>query len=316
VPVVPISARNGTGISELRAEIARRAAEKQSIRARIDGDLRAVAARMSQVSGDAPTRVLPPERVDALDDAFAEAAGVPTIVASVERRTRQRVGRATAWPVVSWVSGIRPDPARRLELDLGEDADRLTGRANDAAPQRAQVQRARVDTEVRELADDVSSGLGAPWVEAVRRASVSRLDDLGERLDAALASVAVHADRLPGWAGLVRVLQWLLLLAGVVGLVWTGVLLGSGGVGDPDAPQVGGVALALVLLVGGLALGIVLGLVARLGVARAARRRAADADQRLRAAVAEVSHELVVDPVEIELAAYATVRTSLDRALG
>ncbi|MFC6345365.1 GTPase, partial [Nocardioides hankookensis] len=38
VPVLPISARLGTGIPELRAEIARRSAEKQSTRARLDAD--------------------------------------------------------------------------------------------------------------------------------------------------------------------------------------------------------------------------------------------------------------------------------------
>jgi GTPase Era involved in 16S rRNA processing len=315
VPVLPISARDGVGIPELRAEIAGRAGEKQATRSRIDAEVQAVAARLAEASGDAPTRVLSPERVAALDDAFAEAAGVPTVVAAVERSTRQRVGRSTSWPVLTLVSGIRPDPARRLDLDLGADARQLSGGGRGATPGIAQVQRARVDTEVRELADDVSQGLGRPWVEAVHRASVSRLDELGDRLDAALASVDVAIGRTPFWAGLVGVVQWLLLLAGLAGLVWTGVLLGSDGLDDPDTPQVGGVALALVLLVGGLGLGILLGLLCRLAVAGAARRRAVEVEQRLRGAVAEVSHELVADPVEIELAAYTAVRGGLARVL-
>ncbi|CAI9408548.1 GTPase [Nocardioides sp. T2.26MG-1] len=315
VPVLPVSARQGIGIAELRAEIARRAAEKQSTRARIDADVRAAALQMSEAAGDAPTRVLSPERVSALDEAFAEAAGVPTIVDAVERSTRMRIGRATAWPVVGWLSGIKPDPLRHLDLDLGADGRQLTGKGRSSAPQVAQVQRARVDTEVRTLADDVSSGLATPWVEAVQRASVSRLDELGDRLDAALASAAIEAGRLPFWAGLVRVVQWLLVLASLAGLVWTGVLAGSGKLQDADTPQVAGVALALVLLVGGIVLGLVLGLVCRLLVARTARARADEADHRLRGAVAEVSHELVVDQVEIELAAYTAVRNGLSRAL-
>lgn len=315
VPVLPVSARQGIGIAELRAEIARRAAEKQSTRARIDADVRAAALQMAEAAGDAPTRVLSPERVSALDEAFAEAAGVPTIVDAVERSTRMRIGRATGWPVVGWLSGIKPDPLRHLDLDLGADGRQLTGKGRSSAPQVAQVQRARVDTEVRTLADDVSSGLATPWVEAVQRASVSRLDELGDRLDAALASAAIEAGRLPFWAGLVRVVQWLLVLASLAGLVWTGVLAGSGKLQDADTPQVAGVALALVLLVGGIVLGIVLGLVCRLLVARTARARADEADHRLRGAVAEVSHELVVDQVEIELAAYTAVRNGLSRAL-
>ena len=315
VPVLPVSARHGTGIDELRTEIARRAAEKQSTRARIDADVRAVAGRLAEECGTAPTRALSPDRAAALDDAFAEAAGVPVVVDAVERATRATIGRATGWPIIGWLGGIRPDTARRLDLDLGSDARRLSGRARSGVPQAAQVQRARVDTEVRALADEVSAGLNQPWVDAVHRASVSRLDELGDRLDAALAATEVRASRTPAWAWLVRVVQWLLLGAAVAGLVWTGALLGTGKLSDPDTPQVAGVALALVLLVGGLALGIALGLVCRLGVASAARTRAAAADHRLREAVSEVSRELVVEPVDGELTAYTSVRSGLDRAL-
>lgn len=315
VPVMPVSARHGTGIPELRAEIARRAAEKQANRARIDADVRAIAARMSEVSGDAPTRVLPGERVAALDDAFAEAAGVPALVESVERSSRARIGHATAWPVASWLAGVRPDPVKRLDLDLGAGARELGGRGRGATPETLQVQRARVDTEARALADDVTEGLALPWVEAVQRASVSRLDELGDRLDAALASAQVGAGRLPFWAGVVRVVQWLLVVVSLVGLVWTGLLLGQDELSDPETPAVAGVAVALLLLAGGVAVGIVLGLVCRLGVSAAARGRADRVDTALRGAVAEVSHELVVDPVEIELAAYTAVRSGLSRSL-
>jgi GTPase Era involved in 16S rRNA processing len=314
VPVLPVSARHGTGIDVLRRELARRVAEKQSTRARIDADVRSVAARLAQESGSAPTRALPEGRVVALDEAFAEAAGVPVVVEAVERETRARVGHATSWPIAGWIGGIRSDPGRNLDLDLGADARSLTGRLRSGAPRTTQVQRARVDTEVRTLADEVSAGLNQPWVDAVHRASVSRLDELGDRLDAALAATEVGASRTPAWAWLVRGVQWLLLAAAVAGLVWTGVLLGTGKLSDGDTPQVGGVALALVLLVGGLVLGIVLGLVCRLAVASVARSRAELAGRRLRAAVSEVSHELVVAPVEAELAAYTAVRSGLERA--
>jgi hypothetical protein len=95
--------------------------------------------------------------------------------------------------------------------------------------------------------------------------------------------------------------------------VWTGVLLGTGGLSD--APELLGAPLALVLLIGGLVLGIVLAVVARIAVARAARARAQRADERLREAVDGVTHELVIEPVEVELAAYAAVRDGLARAL-
>jgi GTP-binding protein EngB required for normal cell division len=315
VPVLAVSAREGTGIAELKSEIARRAADKLATSARVDADVKGVAGRISAASGSAPTRALSAERVRALDDAFAEAAGVPTVVEAVERSTRMRVGRATGWPVVSLISGVKPDPVKRLQLDFGDDGRELSGRARTALPEATQVQRARVDAEVRALADDISDGLTQPWVSAVRRASTSRLDELGDRLDAALASTHLGGSRLPVWAGAVRVLQWLLVVATVAGLVWTGVLAGSGKLQDGDTVRVGGVALGLILLVGGLVLGIVIGLVCRVVAGGTARRRAADADERLRASVSAVSQELVVAPVETELSAYTTVRSGVDRAL-
>jgi GTP-binding protein EngB required for normal cell division len=315
VPVIPVSARLGSGIDELRSEIARRAVEKQATRARIDADVREVAGRLSDASGSAPTRALSAERAAALDDAFAQAAGVPVVIDAVERATRSKVGRATGWPITGWLGGIKPDPVRKLDLDLGSDARQLSGRSRAGVPQTTQVQRARVDTEVRALADEVSDGLNQPWVDAVHRASVSRLDELGDRLDAALAATEVGASRTPAWAWLVRIVQWLLLAASVAGLVWTGVLLGTDKINDPDTPQVAGVALALVLLVGGLVLGIVLGLVCRLAVAGAGRKRAELADRQLREAVSEVSRELVVAPVDAELTAYTAVRSGVERAL-
>jgi hypothetical protein len=167
------------------------------------------------------------------------------------------------------------------------------------------------------LADDVSTGLARPWAEAVRRASVSRLPDLGDRLDAALADTDLGASRVPAWAGAVRLLQWILILGALAGAGWLGALavMGYLRMPQPDTPDVGPVPLPTLLLIGGVALGLLLALVCRFLVAATARRRARVADRRLRDAVRKVSEELVVAPVEAELQAYTTVRTGLTQAL-
>lgn len=313
VPVIPISARHGLGLEELRGEIERRVAHKRMTAGRIEADVRAAAADLQAAAGDAPTRTLTDERVARLDAALAEAAGVPTIVEAVERSTQRRAGRATGWPLLSWTSRFRPDPLKKLELDLGADAAALRGSGR-TAPQTTAVQRATIDAEVRGLADDVSQGLAAPFAESVRRAATARLPEVGDRIDAGLRGVDLDAERLPVWAGLVRVLQWLLVLAALGGAVWSVAALASGGLGD--LPRVAGVALPLVLLVGGVAVGVLLALVCRGLVAGTARTRAATADARLREAVSSVSAQLVVAPVRAELDAYTALRTGLGRALG
>ena len=312
VPVIPVSARHGIGIDRLRGEIEQRVADKRMTAGRIEADVRAAAAELRTAAGDAPTRTLSDERVAALESALARGAGVPAIVEAVERSTRWRAGRATGWPLVSWVGRFRPDPLKKLELDLGTDSKALRGQGG-SAPQATAVQRATIDAEVRSLADDVSEGLAPPFAESVRRASTARLPEVGDRLDDALRSVDLDAERLPVWAGAVRVLQWLLVLTALVGGAWSIAALASGGLGD--LPRVAGVALPLVLLGGGVLLGVLLGLVCRGLVSATARSRASAADTRLRAAVSEVAAELVVAPVQAELTAYTALRTGLDRAL-
>lgn len=312
VPVIPISARHGTGLDLLRAEIEKRVADKRMTAGRIEADVRAVAADLRSQAGDAPTRTLSDERVRSLDDALASAAGVPAIVEAVERSTQRRAGRATGWPLVSWASRFRPDPLKKLELDLGADAAALRGSGR-TLPQATAVQRARIDSEVRTLADDVSQGLAVPFRDAVRRAATAQLPEVGDRIDSALRSVDLDADRLPVWAGIVRVLQWVLVLAALVGGAWSIAALVSGGL--DELPRVAGVALPLLLLGGGVVLGVLLALVCRGLVAGTARTRAAAADARLREAVSSVSAQLVVAPVRTELEAYTALRTGLDRAL-
>jgi GTP-binding protein EngB required for normal cell division len=245
VPVIPISARHGIGIDQLKGEIEKRVADKRMTAGRIEADVRAAAAELRAAAGDAPTRTLSDERVEALESALAEGAGVPAIVEAVERSTRWRAGRATGWPLVSWVGRLRPDPLKKLEIDLGADSKALRGQGV-SVPQATAVQRAKIDAEVRSLADDVSTGLGAPFADSVRRASTARLSEVGDRLDDALRTVDLDAERLPVWAGAVRVLQWLLVLAALVGGAWSVAAMLSGGLGD--LPRVGGVALPLVLL--------------------------------------------------------------------
>jgi GTP-binding protein EngB required for normal cell division len=317
VPVLATSARTGEGIDALRSEIQRRVKAKSVVKARIEADLRDAAIRLQQASGTSAPPQLSKERIAALEDAFADAAGVPTVVSAVESATRLRAGRATGWPVTSWISRLRPDPLKRLHLDLGESGKEFSRRGRTSVPAATQVQRARVDSEVRAVADEVSAPLTRPWADAVRRTSVSRLPDLNDRLDSALSGTELNADRIPVWAGLVRILQWVLLLSASAGLLWLGVLAADRHLSDttPSAPEVGGFLLPTVLLLGGVILGVLLALACRLLVSATARSRARSADHRLRDAISGVADELVVAPVRGELTAYDTVREGLARAL-
>ena len=184
-------------------------------------------------------------------------------------------------------------------------------------PKASGVQQARVDSEVRALADQVGEGMAPSWAHAVRSASVSRLPDLNDRLDKAVSGTDLGADRIPVWAGLVRVLQYLLIISALVGAGWLALLaFGSyARLPEPPTPEVGGFAVPTLLLLGGVLVGVLLALVCRWLVSLTARSRARRADKRLRDAISEVSAEVVVAPIQAELASYAEVREALAVAL-
>jgi hypothetical protein len=159
--------------------------------------------------------------------------------------------------------------------------------------------------------------MGRPWANAVRRASTSRLDDLGDRLDAALGDTDLGAARIPVWAGAVRFLQWLLILAAIGGGLWLVALavMGYLQLPQPETPRRQGWPVPTLMLLGGVVAGLVLALVCRLLVRLTARSRGRTAHRRLTEAIAAVAEELVVAPVEAELGAYRELRAGLDRAL-
>jgi hypothetical protein len=179
------------------------------------------------------------------------------------------------------------------------------------------VQQARVDMAVRGVADDVSADLSRPWAGAVRRASVSRLPDLNDALDKAVTGTDLGVGRTPLWWGMVRVLQWVLLLTALVGALWLGALMVMGylQLPEPETPDYYGLPLPTVLLVGGVVLGIVLALLSRMLAGLSARMRARAADRRLREKISEVTERLVIEPIEAEVAAYRSTRDGLARAL-
>jgi len=291
VPVLPISAKEGIGMAELRAEILRRVKDKRSTTLRVEADIAAAAARLEQAGGAVPAPELPSRRAEEVEDRLADAAGVSAVVDGIERTVGERARRAVAWPPVTLL--------QRREQTLGGDLGH------------APLDRAAVDTTLRAFADEVADGVGPAWAPRVREAVTGRLAATGDRLERELRRVDLDAG-LPAWAGLVRVLHWLLLLAAVGGFAWWAVAAVRGTTGD--LPQLVGLPLPAVLGVGGLALGLVLAVVGGVLVRGLARRRAEEVDERLRGAVHRVVDAEVVQPMATELTSYAAFRRGIEAA--
>ena len=317
VPVFTTSARNGDGVDELKKALATRVEAKKAVRTRLLADVRNAAQRMQEENGTAKPRDVARARKNELVDSFADAAGVPTVVHAVDKATRVRARQATGWPVTKWLTRFKPDPLRRLHLDLGSRDKALTGGARASMPEASQVQRARVDTAVRAVADDAAENLAHPWAVALRHASVSRLEDLNDALDRAVSSTDLGVSRTPVWWQVVRVVQWLLFFVAVAGGLWLGGLavMGYLQMPEPTTPDYLGLPVPTLMLLGGALAGVLVALLCRVFTSLGARRRASSADRRLRAAISEVTEELVIEPIEAEIEAYRRTRDGLAVAL-
>ncbi|MGI9157717.1 MAG: ABC transporter [Marmoricola sp.] len=318
VPVIATSARDGDGIPELKTLITKRVTDKKASRSRFRIDVHDAAQRLDDACGQAPPRDLSTATRNELNEAVADAAGVPVVVDAVRRSAQLRATRATGWPPTKWLARLRPDPLRRMHLNLGSEGQDLVVSARTSVPEASKVQRARIDTAVRHVADEVSGGMARPWVAAIRRASTSGGETFADAVDKAVADTPLGVDRVPGWCRVVQALQWAMIVAALVGVVWLGVLAGLGylQVSRPSTPDTGGLPLPTLLLLGGVAAGVLLALVSRVLVGLGSRARARAAERRLRTSIAGVTEKMILHPVEDELEAYRKTREGLQRALG
>ncbi|MCK2213544.1 YfjP family GTPase [Actinomadura sp. ATCC 31491] len=372
VPVLPVSARTGAGLPELRGLLGERVAARRSWSARLAADVTAAATRLdgraepvasssngrpepaasssngrpepaasssigraepvaSSSNGQAGPVALPKGVGQGLTAALARAAGVPLVVEAVAKGHRHRAVVATGWPVTRWVRRFRPDPLRRLRLGAAVTAGRrgrpeleaagrgeVVGRTS--VPAASAVQQAQVETAIRDVGESAANGLPAPWGQAVRQAARSHAAELTDAVDRAVATTSLDATRRPRWWGAVNALQWLAFATLLAGALWLGALFGMDylRLPQPPLPTAGPVPWPTVLLVGGAVAGVLLALLSRLLAWLGGRRRARRTGKALRAAIAEVSGELVLEPVREELDRHRrfTEALSLARADG
>ena len=323
VPVMAVSALTGEGIEALRELLAKQVAEKQAAARRLAADVSVTAAKLSAASGTTKVTPLARSSIDRLTRQVAVAAGVPVVTEAVGNAWRLRGGLATGWPVLAWIAKFKPDPLRRLHLDrpgVGRRHKEVdpSGVARTSLPATSGVQKARVDTGVRTLADEAAQGLTRGWADQIKQAARSSEDALPDRVDRAIAATDLDLAQHRRWWQLVRVLQWLLVAAVVVGLGWLGLSFLLAYLQLPPLPKVTwwGLPAPTVLTIGGVLAGLLLAGLARIFVEVGARRRTAKARQSLRAAIARVTGELVIDPVKAEQGRYEKARLALERARG
>ena len=315
-PVLTASARTGVGVDGLRALLVDAVNTRRARNDRLVADVEEVIGSLTPtVSADEPSGVAAAER-GRLVEALSGAAGVPVIGRAVEDSWTMRAGGLLGWPPTRWARRLKPDPLRRLHLTGLDKVAVRSEMVRSSVPTPSPVQRAQVDTALRRACDAVTSDLPSPWQLAVRQAASGRADDVRDRLDHAVVGTDLGVARVPVWWRVGGIVQRLVTATALIGAGWL-LLLAFGSylrLPEPPTPTLRGLALPMLLLVGGVALGLLLALLGRLLVRGGAVARRRRAESRLRASIERVADELMLGPVEAELARHARARLALDRA--
>ena len=324
VKVIATSATTRAGVDELGVRLANAVAAQNAATVRLAADIRASAGRLRTDVAESEPSVA--ERVDDdLVEALSRAAGIPTVVAAVERDYRNQAWSRTGWPFTRWVQALRPDPLRRLRLNSRDaveeklavtagDVRSVLGRSS--LPPPTPAARAAVDLATRRVGDRAGKGLPPRWAEAVSDAATPPGPELADSLDQAVVGTSLRA-RAPMWWRAFGLAQLVLALIALLGLGWLVVLVVLGWLALPDVhtPTLGPVPDPLLMFAGGVLLGIGLAALARYLAVVGARRRGQRIRARLLEAVSGVAAERIVAPVRAVLGSHRAAREALDRAV-
>jgi GTP-binding protein EngB required for normal cell division len=316
-PLMAASALRGDGIYDVRDALIATVARKRAMVHRLSLDVKKAAKQLSADLGPKVPAKMNGSLKEQVAETMGEAAGVDLVVTGVRKAWQRRGTAATGWPLISWVSKLRPDPLKQLRIGAMAAIEHSPTEVNRTSlPKASAVQKARVDQGLRQLIDQAAQGMPTGWVAAVDRAAHEGDALLADDLDKAIASTDLKVNAGAWWWVLFGLLQWLLILGVVAGVGWwlAGPALVASGFGVPVVAWYG-IPAGIWVAVGSVVAGLLLALAGRGLVIAGAKSRAWRARKELTAAIAAVVEERVFVPVQRELDRYHQAREAVRVAL-
>jgi hypothetical protein len=326
--VLVTSAVTGTGMAQFHGLLAGAVAARMATTARISADLDGIAREfapyavqqaeeMNAATAAAPgSGRMPEDAAEELLDAFADAAGVSAVADALQSARELRAMDYVGWPIAWLVERLTGrDPVRRIRLG------RLWAELKSMTTGPPGAQQADIDTALTKLADEVGAPLPKPWSQTTRAAARSRAEEIPAAIGAAMAESVPEENKITPWWRLVGALQGLLLGCVIVSVVWAAVVLAFGVFhAAANMPRLFGDASLLPWIVVMIAAFLLLGWLTAAGCINLARSAAgrdrARALEAMRVRIGVVAREMVLSPVEQELAEYRRFLSELRIAAG
>lgn len=303
LPIVCASAATGEGVSEVQAKIAAAAKNKALSTRRLRADVDQVIQRLSEELQVEKVRLPSQLHQAELERVIAKAHGAHYIADAVETSYLLRGASRTGWPLTTWLVKLRNDPLKRMNLGRQHEDPELSLTSR---PSLSIAETAAIEHGINQYVSEASADLPESWKEPLREKVHANTAVLDDGIDAAIAGTPLGVERSSWWWPVVKVIQWVALVAALGGALW---LAGYPVAGYfqfelPEAPRVEGIAVPTLLVFIGILLGIVLGLacsfVNRI-VAKVKRRKALKNIER---SVSQLVRQAVIEPVDQHLDTY------------
>jgi GTP-binding protein EngB required for normal cell division len=316
--LVVTSAVTGSGLDQLHRLLTGTVSERRASAARISADLDDIAARFAPYAepadgapaGQDAGRV-PAGAVAQLVDAFSRAAGVPAVADALQSARELRALDYVGWPVAWLVERLTGrDPTRKIRLG------RLWAEVKSMASGPSDAQQPEIDHALTRLADEIGPPLPKPWSQTTRTAVRSHADQIPAALGTAMTESLPDENKIETWWRLIGGLQGLLLGGVAVSLAWIAALLIFGVFhATRTAPRLFSDASLLPWIVVMLGAFLLLGWLTAQGsttvVRAAAEQESERVQETMRTKIGDVAREMVIVPVEQELADYQRFRGDL-----
>ncbi|OKL53520.1 hypothetical protein BSZ39_09035 [Bowdeniella nasicola] len=312
VTVTATSAVTGQGVKELRAQLEQIAHRQEAMRVKSRAEIEHIASQLMSESGRGELTLADREPVV---KAAAKAAGMDALSSAVAKSYRRRASMKAGWPFIRWVNRLRPDPLPRLHLATGGgNIERAEITPTTSLPEPSPVQAAQVRATAHDFVLASGKGLPEQWRSELVADNQARIPALTDSLDEALARIELPVQPARWWT-IAGIMQLLASAAVLVGGGWLAAMaLGAYLQFEIAAPTWRGFPIPTLILLAGLAAGILTAIIGRWAAAVGARRRAARTRALIMKAVdARVERQLIA-PVKEQLDDYELFVDSARRA--
>ena len=268
---------------------------------------------------------VPDEAEERATEALAQAAQLPAITKAVGQSYLKQAGKKTGWPLTRWMYSLSQDPLMRMRIGRANQTHRNEDSTEEFisrsslsldAPQAL----AKINRGTEEYRSIATGQMSSPWDSRIRRIVDKESQALPDVADWVITHTDFTGKQRAWYFTALNIIQWLAFFTASLGLIWL-VLYQLAGFFQFVLPKIEvdldfmTIPLPTLLLVLGIAFGILIATGARFINALSAKRRAQRAYKILFAALKQAVHETLTIKVNREYARAKKIENSIGAIL-